>query len=292
MLTRRSSAQAALTLSILFASAVCAQTSSSPGAGHSTGASPSSPTSSPAADLDLPLERPVYQPPAPPTPTPGPAPVPAPTPPPPPPDDPRDGPPPTIFGEEIVSENDTLVYVIDRSGSMEEDEQSYVDLDGRRRAGNRMERAKVEISRSILGLASNFRFDIVGYDCATVVWRGQLVPADDANKQSALAWVRALEPQGATGTGPAVSLGLATRENRLVVLLTDGAPNCGVPVYDDTGGWDVHTWEVIGAHRRMIRSNNTQGARINVFGIAAWGIYRRFCQDVASDSGGSYTDVP
>ena len=42
----------------------------------------------------------------------------------------------------------------------------------------------------------------------------------------------------------------------------------------------------------MIRSANRQGAVINVFGIAATGAQRRFCQQVAADSGGSYIDVP
>jgi hypothetical protein len=252
-------------------------TAPTPGGGASGGsATPTVPT-----DLDLPLEKPEYQ---------GPPIPPAPTPPPPPPDDPRDTPPPTIYGEEIVSENDTLIYVIDRSGSMDWDEASYVDLDGRRRTGTRMERAKAEISRSIMGLSQNFRFNIVGFDCGTVQWRSNMVPADDANKQSALAWVRRLEPQGATGTGPAVALGLRNRDNKLVVLLTDGAPNCGVPEYDNS--WSYSENNTMNGHRRMISNANTQGAKINVFGIAASGTYRRFCQNVASDSGGSYTDVP
>jgi uncharacterized protein YbbK (DUF523 family) len=87
-----------------------------------------------------------------------------------------------------------------------------------------------------------------------------------------------LRAGGASGTGPATSLALMARENRAVVLLTDGSPNCGAT--------DIE------GHRRMIRSNNTQGATINVFGIAASGTYRQFCQAVASDSGGSYFDVP
>ena len=63
-----------------------------------------------------------------------------------------------------------------------------------------------------------------------------------------------------------------------VVLLTDGSPNCGASGM--TG------------HRSMIANANTQGATVNVFGIAATGRYRGFCQGVASDSGGSYFDVP
>ena len=45
-------------------------------------------------------------------------------------------------------------------------------------------------------------------------------------------------------------------------------------------------------HRSMIRNANSQGATINVFGIAASGSYRAFCQGVAADSGGAYFDVP
>ena len=76
----------------------------------------------------------------------------------------------------------------------------------------------------------------------------------------------------------ATALALAEKSNMTVVLLTDGAPNCGA---NGASG-----------HRRMISSANTQGASINVFGIAASGSYRAFCQGVAGDSGGSYFDVP
>ena len=193
-------------------------------------------------------------------------------------DDPRDTPPPTFYGEEIPSENDTLVYVIDRSGSMGWGSQSYVDLDGSVKNGPKMDRSKAEIIRSIMGLSQNFRFNIVGYDCYTIMWSTGLQKADDANKQAAIAWVRALQPQGATGTGPATALGLGDKENMAVVLLTDGAPNCGANGFE--------------GHRTMISTNNTQGAVINVFGIAATGSYRGFCQNVAMDSGGSYHDVP
>ena len=275
-----------LTLCALSAGAA-GQSGSAPAGGTSAGPAGGAGSGVPPItthDLDLPLEEPVYQP----APTPPP---PAPPAPQPPRDDPRDAPPPTIYGEEIVSENDTLVYVLDRSGSMAWDTNSYLGLDGAVRAGPRMERAKVEITRSILGLSANFRFNVVAFDCSLMQWRAGLVPADEANKQAALAWIAALTPGGGTGTGPATALGLAARENQLVVLLTDGAPNCGVPEFD-MFSWYGSEEGWIGAHRRMIRTANVQGARINVFGIAAAGLYRQFCQQVAADSAGSYTDVP
>jgi len=192
--------------------------------------------------------------------------------------DPRDTPPPVIYGEEIDAENDTIIYIIDRSCSMAWDIQVLVSEDGSLSIGNRMERAKAELTRSIMALSDNFKFNVLSYDCGMSQFSNQMVEATASNKQAARAWINGLQPGGATGTGPATSVALALKDNKTVVLLTDGAPNCGAPTMD--------------GHRAMIRRNNTQGATINVFGISASGSYRAFCQGVAADSGGSYFDVP
>lgn len=194
-------------------------------------------------------------------------------------EDPKDEPPPTIYGEEIDGKTQTIVYVIDVSGSMDWDIQPYADLEGRVTMGTRMERAKGELMRSISGLPRTFKFNCLAYDCGTFPWRSALQQADEANKAAAISWCRGLQPNGATGTGPATALALGMdRTNGSVVLLTDGIPNCGADGPD--------------GHRAMIRTSNAQRAKITVFGIAANGGYRAFCQAVASDSGGSYFDVP
>lgn len=188
--------------------------------------------------------------------------VPAPSPPPPE-GDPRDEPPPVFFGEEIESENDTIIYVIDCSGSM-----------GR----NRMDKAKAELKRSISGLPSNFSFNIISYHCYMIGLWPSLQRATDSNKDSARAWVDTLGASGGTATGPATALALNEKQVMSVVLLTDGGPNCGASGKD--------------GHRRMINDANSQRATISVFGISASGDYRAFCQQVAADSGGAYTDLP
>jgi hypothetical protein len=268
---------------VVLASPALAQSSTGPGTGTGTGGAPSAgmPT-----DLDLPMDKPIYV-----------APTPVPVPDEPVPieddgdeDDPRDEPPPVIYGEEIDTETDTIIYVLDISCSMDWDTQSYTTLDGSRSSGNRMERAKTELSRSVLGLSQNFSFTMIAYDCGTRQWSPSLREANDANKASALGWIRGLQPVGATGTGPATALGLGNKENKSIVLLTDGAPNCGVP--EDNDYWNYSESAVMNGHRRMIQNANTQAATINVFGIAASGTYRSFCQNVAGDSGGSYFDVP
>lgn len=208
----------------------------------------------PQPDLDLPILLEHYDP-TKPVPTPSEPPVD---------DDPRDEPPPVFYGEEIESENDTICYVIDLSGSM-------------RREG-RIERARRELEKSISGLSPNMRFNVVAYACAVKSWQPGLVPASPANKTAAIAWTAALLPYGGTATGPATALALNDKQCQAIALLTDGTPNCGA---DDPPG-----------HRKMINAANSQRATISVFGVDATGQWRLFCLEVAGDSGGSYYDVP
>jgi len=193
-------------------------------------------------------------------------------------EDPRDTPPPTIYGEEIDTETDTIIYVLDISCSMGWDPQSYTTLNGSISNGPRLDRAMVELAKSIRGLSDNFKFNVIAYDCSTRQWARSMVEANDKNKQSAIAWTSELAPTGSTATGPGTALALADKENASVVLLTDGMPNCGA--------------EGASGHRAMISNANSQGATISVFGIAASGSYRAFCQAVAGDSGGRYFDIP
>lgn len=216
-------------------------------------------------NLDLPFQRPSSEPTVTETPEPPPEPEP-----------PEE--PPTFGGEPIPSENSTIYYVIDASGSMSWDSRTYVDAEGRTRRGNRMDRAKAELAKSITALPKSFKFNIIAYACSVLRWSRDLQEANNSNKASALSFVNRLFPNGGTMTGPATALALTTKENKSVVLLTDGEPNCGGNTDDD--------------HLRVIKGNNTQGAVITVFGIGATGSLRRFCQDVARQNGGNYVDVP
>lgn len=179
-------------------------------------------------------------------------------------DDPRphDYPPPTLFGEEIPKAHG-LVFVLDVSGSMGWD--------------TRLERAIKETTSAIGGLSPATRFGVVRYNCGVYSWRPKLERATPENKASATEWVAGSRHGGGTGTGPAVAFGLSLGPD-VLVLLTDGGPNCGAYGFD--------------GHRDMIRRANRRRTPINVFGFAANGTYRGFCQGVATDSGGTFTDVP
>jgi hypothetical protein len=191
-------------------------------------------------------------------------------------------PPPSFYGHDISAAG-KLIYVIDISGSM-----ASVDATGNT---TRLQRAQREISASIRSLPRSFRFNAVAYDCSYYIcFEGAahgsmpLHPADTGHVSEALAWVDHLKPQGATGTGPAMWVALQNRENHNIILLTDGAPNCGAGDGDGSPG-------CLEAHLSQVRCANTQGARVDVFGISAWGEYRDFCIQLSSQSGGSYTDV-
>lgn len=196
-------------------------------------------------------------------------------------EDPRDVPPPSLYGTDLETGSGTIYYVLDVSGSMNYDAGWYVGSDGRKRWGTRYERARQELLLSIAGLSESLRFGVLRYSCRLERWRPRLEEATARNKAAVKAWLLALRwPDGATATGPATALALGDKAVGQVVLLTDGAPNCGA------------TPQTPAAHRAMIRGANTQSATVSVFGIVARGPCRSFCVGVAADNGGSYYDVP
>ncbi|MBI4016662.1 MAG: VWA domain-containing protein [Candidatus Aenigmarchaeota archaeon] len=185
---------------------------------------------------------------------------------------------PTFNGDVIYGARNSIVYVIDTSGSMGyEMGGTSIDLEGRVRRMTRLQRGQIELKRSIMALAPNFRFNIVYYDCRTDAWQRSLVPASEQNKRKAYRWIDGLYPYGGTGTAYGVSYALKTDgDNRDIVLLTDGRPTCNLQISE---------------HIDIIRRSDTDGTRIHVFAISAYGPFRRFCVDIASFSGGSYHDV-
>ncbi|MBI4148027.1 VWA domain-containing protein [Candidatus Woesearchaeota archaeon] len=192
--------------------------------------------------------------------------------------------PPTFYNEVIPAEH-SIIYVLDRSLSMDTNIGPGIDPEGMLiRRGTRFARAISELKASIRSLPRRFRFNIVVYHCELQAWQQHMVDACDDNKSDAYRWLStSVWPAGATGTGVAVSYALQEEDNHDVVLLTDGAPNCGVD-----SGTDL---EMMARHRRMIRDSNRYNARVHVFGIDAYADFLAFCVGVASDTGGSYYGV-
>lgn len=236
--------------------------------------------------LDLPVTPPVYREPPPPGPSPAgpPAPPPPPSPPPPALTPPPEEPPPTLYGE-VLEAADGLIYVLDLSASMNEAVEPWARFDGAIMGGTRAARALDELERSIRGLPPAMRFSVVAYNCNTWEVPQGYIAATPGAKANAVSWARnALRVEGGTGTGPAVVSALQRRENKHVVVLTDGEPGCQ--------GDSPILLERVATHLALVRRHNTQGARIDVFGLnPPTALCRSFCQQMAAGNGGTYFEV-
>jgi hypothetical protein len=191
-------------------------------------------------------------------------------------------PPPVTFYGQPVRYGGSVAYVLDISGSMAWDEGEYTAPDGTTKVGNRLDRLKDAMTTSLASLPAGVTFNVWAYDCQATPCFSDLVAATAANVAQATAWVQALQPQGATGTGPAVVQALASGA-QTVLLATDGAPNCGAGDQNGDHG-------CLDAHRAEIDAANVRHVPINVWGIGATGPFRAFCLAVASDNSGTYAD--
>ena len=184
---------------------------------------------------------------------------------------------PRLYDEEIPTQIDTIIYVIDISGSMGGGRNSYTGLDGEPAYGSRIERAKVELVKSINSLSEDFKFNVVAYSCNLQRVFESMQQATPENKARAIGWVYALHVGGGTGTGPAGALGLSEKSNQTLVILSDGHPNCGARGID--------------GHRQMILDADTQHAVIHTFGISANGQFEAFLRSLSDATGGVYHDI-
>ncbi len=118
---------------------------------------------------------------------------------------------------------DRVLFIIDVSGSMEWPE-------NRQGSPNRMDVAKRELVKVIKALDEKTLFNLATFAGHVSTWKkdGE-VPATDANKKDALAWIEgALLPRGPTNTYGALTEGL--ERNPLIdtiYFLSDGIPSTG-----------------------------------------------------------------
>jgi len=127
---------------------------------------------------------------------------------------------------EIPDEVETVVYVIDKSGSMD--------------TADRLVRVNAELIAGIQALNPDQKFSVVFFDShtwpmfskggivLTPAYRGsrssgttRLLPADDSNKQRAIDWINTLDAGG--GTEPLGAMALAMKVTPdLIMFLSDG----------------------------------------------------------------------
>lgn len=175
---------------------------------------------------------------------------------------------PVFFGVELPTSS-RIAYVLDFSSSM---------------TPSRWSRLREECERSWASLDPSTEFWASTYDCSSYPWRRMWSPS--ADWPIAVVWLQSRpnpwERGTGTGTAQAVVAALSWKPT-LIVLLTDGSPGaCGlVPPGHDPAP----------AHLRLVREQNVQPVPIWTFCLQGDQPAQRFCQQLATESGGSYVDV-
>ena len=154
----------------------------------------------------------------------------------------------------IPTPSNRIVFLLDRSGSMETPAMDKVEQKGpvtgdgenggHESGQTKLQVAKAELRRAINQLGIDVKFNVVFYNHKVEVWKGppELVQASRENKAKAREWFMAQEPKGSTelfaGLMKALDYGSklekAPKSGQdagvdTIFLLSDGAPTTGIP---------------------------------------------------------------
>ncbi|MBN1246400.1 MAG: VWA domain-containing protein [Anaerolineae bacterium] len=163
-----------------------------------------------------------------------------------------------------------IVFVIDRSGSME---------------GEKIVQAQDALQFILGQLNANDRFSIVGFDDRLDVFSRTLRPVDTETLRDARHFVDSLTARDSTDLDAALAEGLGILRGseqrrgttRLLVFLTDGLPTAGVT-------------DPAGIAARAGRNNRRVEARLHVFGVG-YDVNTHLLDRLAAENGGSVTYV-
>jgi hypothetical protein len=163
---------------------------------------------------------------------------------------------------DLASDGAKIVFVLDGSGSMTEPHSE---------ARTKLDRVKIELFRSILGMPDEMEFYVIFFNRFSVPMKASsLQSATPENKRKHLEWVAKV--QGGGGTDPREALKLAFElEPDVIYLLTDGEFNPKVV--------------------KEVAKRNTRGVAIHTicFGSTAGEV---LLQDIARKNHGTYKFVP
>jgi hypothetical protein len=219
----------------------------------------------------------------------------------------------TFYGLKVRSNR--VLYIIDTSLSMKEEKKGSVTpavpapkgaVTGEAKekpapepqvkfSGPKIEIAKQELRRSLKMLPKESFFNIISFNHSVVAWQQKMLPATEANKELAYAWIRDMTPAGSTFIDGALRMGFklagmgsfdrAYPEVALdtIILLSDGAPTDNAfpeskPMNPDEILDHVKDWN---SQRRIVI--HCVGIDVIVQGID-------FLKKLAAQNGGTYVD--
>ncbi len=169
------------------------------------------------------------------------------------------------YGIEIEAKR--MMFIIDHSGSMSDTVAGY----------SRLDRAKIELIRTVKELPSDSEFAITFYSDDVRPWQSELLEATDINKQKAITAIQQLMPGGWTNTYGALRRSmLFDSQLEAVFLLTDGKPTCG----------DIVAPQAI--INDIVHRNRFRHLKINTIGIAVDGSMQQFLKLLAESTAGEF----
>jgi len=130
---------------------------------------------------------------------------------------------PSFFGLEILE--DPVVFVIDRSGSMDGDS-GWVFPEGVDPPGEKkIDVAKWQLKQVLQGIEDGKKFNIVFFDIGVSTFKSGLVELNAQSREEAFNFIDTFEPGLSTNTGAAVQKALSLGEIEGIYLLSDGGPD-------------------------------------------------------------------
>lgn len=144
-----------------------------------------------------------------------------------------------------------------------------------------LDQLKAEMRDSLDSLTVNSEFSIVAFSSGTTVFSQSPKEANTGNVNAGKSWVQALSPDGATCLADAgvqcVNISnLSDKENKQVLILSDGEPNCPGPTESIS----------------MITGANWQHTPINTIYISSDPGGVSFMQALAAANGGTFYQPP
>ncbi|MBI4576464.1 MAG: hypothetical protein HY722_09405 [Planctomycetes bacterium] len=188
-----------------------------------------------------------------------------------------------FFGHPLPEDRKAVCFVVDRSGSMSPAAEPYPDLSGRITAGTKLDRARIEVKRSLRDLPDSYRFNVIFFDEGISKWRDRVRERTEANLADVHAFMDGFRPGGTTNTSRAVLEALRDPAGPTIILLSDGLPTA-VDEEDDP-------IRIAALHRSRMLEANTAGAVIHAFGFDIDYRGRAFLERVAADHGGLFREV-
>jgi HEAT repeat protein len=146
-----------------------------------------------------------------------------------------------FFGIRIISHQ--VLFIIDVSGSM--DEKVAGEYDGKS-GRTKMDIAKSELEKCILGLEPNAFFNIITFSSGVNRWfEGRLAAASAKNLDEAKRFVDKLQPLGGTNTYDALREAFKDPDVDTIFLMSDGEPTQGgvtdpVIIREHVKQWNEH----------------------------------------------------